>query len=77
MSSDDFSERSADRFRADVDAGASASDAGATGAAVAEPAGSDGGAMPDEPIGTLFFMIVFILLLVGLWGTVFWMLLNR
>ncbi len=29
------------------------------------------------PIGTLFFMILFLLAMVGLWVTVYWMLLER
>lgn len=30
-----------------------------------------------EPTGTLFFMILFLLIMVGLWVTVYWMLLER
>jgi len=29
------------------------------------------------PVGTLFFMILLLLLMVGLWVTVYWMLLSR
>jgi hypothetical protein len=31
----------------------------------------------EAPTGTLFFMVIFLLLMVGLWATVYWMLLNR
>jgi hypothetical protein len=29
------------------------------------------------PVGTLFLMILFLAAIVGLWGTVYWMLLSR
>lgn len=29
------------------------------------------------PTGTLFFMMLFLLLMVGLWATVYWLLLSR
>lgn len=29
------------------------------------------------PVGTLFFMVIFLLLMIGLWATVFWLLLSR
>lgn len=29
------------------------------------------------PVGTLFFMILFLLIMVGLWAAVYWMLLER
>lgn len=29
------------------------------------------------PVGTLFFMVIFLLLMVGLWATVYWLLLSR
>lgn len=31
----------------------------------------------EAPVGTLFFMMIFLLLMVALWGTVYWMLLER
>jgi hypothetical protein len=31
----------------------------------------------EAPTGTLFFMMLFLLLMVGLWATVYWMLLSR
>lgn len=31
----------------------------------------------EAPVGTLFFMMVFLFLLVALWGTAYWMLLKR
>lgn len=31
----------------------------------------------EAPIGTLFFMMVFLFLMVALWGTAYWMLLKR
>jgi hypothetical protein len=29
------------------------------------------------PVGTLFLMILFLAAIVGLWGTIYWMLLTR
>lgn len=31
----------------------------------------------ETPTGTLFFMMLFLLLMVGLWATVYWLLLSR
>lgn len=31
----------------------------------------------ETPTGTLFFMMLFLFLMVGLWVTVYWMLLSR
>lgn len=31
----------------------------------------------EAPTGTLFFMMIILLLMVALWGTVYWMLLER
>lgn len=31
----------------------------------------------DAPVGTLFFMMIFLLVLVGLWSMMYWLLLNR
>lgn len=45
---------------------------------VGEPIGEELGAeAEDAPIGTLFFMVIFLILMVALWGTTYWMLLKR
>ncbi len=38
---------------------------------------TDEEALEGTPVGTLFVLALFLLLMVGLWGTLFWMLLNR
>lgn len=42
------------------------------------PDGAAGEEFEEEaPIGTLFFMMIFLLLMVALWGSVYWLLLER
>lgn len=41
--------------------------------------GSAGGDDPDEraPVGTLFFLVVYLMVLVGMWATMYWLLVTR
>lgn len=43
----------------------------------ASPVLADDGAEDQAPVGTLFFMTIFLLVMIGLWVTVYLMLLNR
>lgn len=45
--------------------------------AVADRAIAEVGEEEPALVGTLFFMILFLLVMVGLWVTVYWMLLER
>lgn len=46
------------------------------------PAGSSAGTDPGDPgertpIGTLFVLVVYLMVLAGMWGTMYWLLVSR
>lgn len=37
----------------------------------------DSEAEEQGPVGTLFLMVVYLIVLAGMWGTIYWMMLER
>lgn len=62
----------------DEEAGAGTDGAGGAGTAPGAGAGTDAGD-PEErtPIGTLFLLMVYLMVLAGMWGTMYWLLVSR